>query len=75
MVPDDPARPRWRDRFAQSVGRWAARRVERRAMEEWNSFRQPPELKARWFRRDAPHPRAQNFRSLVQVNVYRTPRG
>jgi hypothetical protein len=57
------------------VGRWAARRFERRALEEWNSFRQPPELKARWFRRDATQPRNQNFRSLVQVNFYRSPRG
>jgi hypothetical protein len=71
--------PRWPDRVADSVRRWASRRVERRMREEWEAYRQspghPPEVKARWFRRHGSLPRTQNFRSLIQVNFYRAPRG
>ncbi len=54
--------------------RWAERHAKKRLREEWAAYQQPPELKARWFRRDRTS-RTQNFRSLVQVNFYRSPRG
>lgn len=54
--------------------RWAQRYSERRIRQEWQAYRNSGEVKARWFRRDSTAPRTQNFRSLVQVNFYRTPR-
>jgi hypothetical protein len=66
--------PRWRDRLARGMLRWAQRHAERRIREEWAAYRGSGELKTRWFRRDPTTPRTQNFRSLVQVNFYRAPR-
>jgi hypothetical protein len=58
---------------ARGLMRWAERRARNRIRREWAEYQQPPEFKARWFRRDATQPRTQNFRSLVQVNFYRSP--
>ena len=54
---------------------WAERLIERRLRAEWEEYRHSPEVKGRLFRRDSSQPRTQNFRSLVQVNFYRAPRG
>ena len=61
-------------RVSQSVGKWAARRLERRVRAEFANFEDPPEVKWKWFRRADTSSRTQNFRSLVQVNFYRQPR-
>jgi hypothetical protein len=59
---------------ARGLGKWAKRRLEDRIRREFEAYEHTPEVKWKWFRRaDAPS-RTQNFRSLVQVNVYRHPR-
>jgi len=67
---------RWRDRFTARMRDWAQRRLERRLRAEWNAWRRSSdmEIRPRWFRRESGPQRTQNFRSLVQVNFYRTRR-
>jgi hypothetical protein len=48
--------------------------AERRLRREWQLLQHPPETRMRWFRREPGPLRAQNFRSLVQVNFYRSRR-
>jgi len=56
------------------LGRWAARRLQKRIREELEASEYPPQVKWKWFRRGESPSRVQNFRSLVQVNFYRQPR-
>jgi hypothetical protein len=60
--------------MARTIGRWVARRVERRLRDEWDSYDHRPEVKLNWSRGQSPAA-LQNPRSLVQVNFYRHPRG
>ena len=62
-----------RERMAHEMGKWAARRLEKRVRQQLASYDQQPDVKWRWFRTDVPA-RTQNFRSLIQVNFYRSPR-
>jgi hypothetical protein len=62
-----------RERMAHGMGKWAARRLEKRVRQQLASYDQQPDVKWRWFRADVPA-RTQNFRSLIQVNFYRSSR-
>jgi hypothetical protein len=64
----------WRERIKSNVRHWAQRRIERRLQAEWQEWRESAEVRPTWFRRKPGGLRTQNFRSLVQVNFYRTPR-
>jgi len=61
--------------MTRGLGNWAARRLEKRIRHELESYEHSPEVKWKWFRRADSPARTQNFRSLVQVNFYRYPRG
>jgi hypothetical protein len=56
--------------MARSIGRWVARRVERRFRDEWKTYDHRPEVKLNWAAGD-PVSGMRNPRALVQVNFYR----